>query len=115
MMLSEKKQYPVRSKTLGTFYISFSRHARQRLVERGINLLEVIAALSTHSQELAEKAGRGELAFLDDLRSFSILLSVSKTEKDVYYMNVITLLNDVPRTEAGLPRFTVSSVIEATM
>lgn len=103
--LKSKKQYRVKSKEYGTFYVSCSTHFLARLKERKINLLEVLSSLSTHSSDLFKSSLNEEIAFLDNDFDFSLILSISQTENNIYYVNMITALDGVAKTVCGKPRF----------
>ena len=112
--LQEKKHYRIRSRKKEMYYVSFSKHARQRLDERCVNMLDVIVSLSVHSEELAALSEKGEILFMDDNQQLSVLLSVSESDGGGCHFNVITILNAVPRDEQGKPRFKVEAIVQAS-
>lgn len=94
-----------------SLFISFSDHATSRIKERGVQSIEVIASLCVHSDKLIASELEEEMVFLDTDRNLSIVLSVSKTDKAVYYLNIITVLDFIPVDEKGSPKFSVNQVV----
>ena len=47
-----KKTYKINSRKLGPVYITFSVHATERMEERKINLLDVLASLTEQVENL---------------------------------------------------------------
>ena len=96
-----KKTYKINSRKLGPVYITFSVHATERMEERKINLLDVLASLTEQVENLVLTEARGDTLLINPQKNLSILLSISETEKGLKYLNIITLLNDIPLTADG--------------
>lgn len=97
--------YRIKNKRLGTIYVSFSEHGQTRMKERKVELLQFLTTLTQVSDELAGFDDGGETLLIDTKKDLSIILSVSKTDKAIYYFNVITVLSGIPVNEDGELRF----------
>ncbi len=96
-----KTTYKINIRNSSPVYISLSGHAMQRLEERQINLLDVLVSLTVRVEKLVLTERKGDTLLINPMKNLSILLSISKTEKDIKYLNIITLLNDIPLTADG--------------
>lgn len=95
----------IKSREHGDFFISFSSHSKERMVERSVNMMEVISSICVHSNKLFEIETHEDIVLLDKRYNLSVVLSVSKTDKELFYVNVITVMNGIPLTEEGHPKF----------
>lgn len=96
-----KTTYKIKSRTSGPIYIALSDHAMQRMEERQINLLDVLISLTEQVENLVLTERKGDTLLINPKKNLSILLSISETQKDIKYLNIITLLNDIPVTTDG--------------
>ncbi|CZR08746.1 hypothetical protein SAMN04488048_12516 [Trichococcus flocculiformis] len=96
-----KTTYKIKSRTSGPVYITLSDHAMQRMEERQINLLDVLISLTEQVENLVLTERKGDTLLINPKKNLSILLSISETQKDIKYLNIITLLNDIPVTTDG--------------
>ena len=96
-----KTTYKINSRKSGPVYISLSGHAMQRMEERQINLLDVLVSLTEQVENLVLTERKGDTLLINPKKNLSILLSISETQKDIKYLNIITLLNDIPVTTDG--------------
>lgn len=96
-----KTTYKINTRNSGSVYICLSGHAMQRMEERQINLLDVLASLTEHAEFLMLTERKGDTLLINPRKNLSILLSISETQKDSKYLNIITLLNDIPLTADG--------------
>lgn len=100
MEKNNKTFFCLKTREHGKVFVSFSTHAKERTEERGLNEMHLTASICTHFNELELSANKGEVALIDNTGKFSIILSVSKTDKGIYYVNVITVLNKVPEEDS---------------
>ncbi|EAC9468618.1 DUF4258 domain-containing protein, partial [Listeria monocytogenes] len=96
-----KTTYKINSRKMGPVYIAFSEHARQRMEERQIDLLDVLMSLTEQVETLVINEREGDTLLINPRKNLSIVLSISETQKDIKYLNIITLLNDIPLTADG--------------
>ena len=96
-----KTTYKINSRKMGPVYIAFSEHARQRMEERQIDLLDVLMSLTEQVETLVINEREGDTLLINTRKNLSIVLSISETQKDIKYLNIITLLNDIPLTADG--------------
>lgn len=99
-----KETYKIKSRTLGSLYVSFSHHAHARLVERGLNLLEVLSSLAQGAEALNSVRDDGDVLLVNTQTNCCIVLSVSSC-KDVLYFNLITVMAEIPTNDDGQLRF----------
>lgn len=97
--------YRIKNKKLGLIYVCFSDHGQQRMKERGVEVLDFLMTLTKASAEIAACRDDGDVLLVDTKKNMSIILSVSKTEKDIHYFNVITVLSEIPVDEEGQLKF----------
>lgn len=100
-----KQVYRIRNRRLGMIYVALSHHASQRLEERNLNSMQLLGTLSSVSDDLCVFTDGGDVLLLETKMKLSILLSVSKTDKDIYYFNIITIIDGIPTTDDGQLRF----------
>ena len=96
-----KTTYKIKSRTSGPVYIALPDQAMQRMKERQINLLDVWISLTEQVENLVLTERKGDTLLINPKKNLSILFSISKTQKDIKYLNIITLLNDIPVTTDG--------------
>lgn len=100
-----KKTYTLKCRKIGIIFASMTEHAERRMEERNIILFDLLFALNQAAEELCLCKEEGEVLLVDRARNLSIILSISLTEKDFHYFNVITILNDIPVTDDGRLKF----------
>ena len=98
-----KTTYKIKSRTSGPVYIALSDHAMQRMEERQIDLLDVLISLTEQVENLVLTERKGDTLLINPKKNLSILLSISETQKDIKYLNIITLLNDIFDVPARTP------------
>lgn len=100
-----KKKYTIKSKKLGFINVSFSNHASRRMLERDIDLLDILLSLTISSNDICIAKENRVVLLLNEEKKISILLSISHLNNDIHYFNLVTLLNYIPRNQDGILKF----------
>lgn len=109
-----KKKYTIKSKKLGFINVSFSNHASKRMVERNIDLLDILLSLTLSSDDICVAKDNCMILLLNEEKEISILLSITHMTNCIHYFNLVTLLNYIPRKQDGTLKFyNISSCITA--